>query len=189
MEQQDWTCPVCAQPNIADAVACIDCDCPIDASSLEIKQRRLVYAKSHAGTQNRPELEANTFISADGRTHTYAPFTVTPDESAKSYKALGFLTSIILRTCWLGIFLLLAIAGYFYFGTYYFEPYNTRDHGKLELFVGFQLVMFLLVVIPSIAFGFLPVKIIDKRPLIVRFFYKVTIPVLVLLLLTSSMGN
>ncbi|MDP1929133.1 MAG: hypothetical protein Q8K62_11565 [Thiobacillus sp.] len=188
MEQQDWTCTVCAQPNTADAVACINCDCPIDVSSLEIKQRRLVYEKSHAGTKNRPD-EANAFISADGRTHVYAPFTVTPDESAKSYKALGFLTSIILRTCWLGIFLSLAIAGFFYFGTYYFEPYKTLNREKLALFVDFQLVMFLLVIPPSIAFGLLPVKIIDKRPLIVRFFYKVTILVLVLLLLAWSMGN
>ncbi|MGB9130626.1 MAG: zinc finger Ran-binding domain-containing protein [Thiobacillus sp.] len=186
MKHQDWNCPVCTQPNTADAIECISCGCPVDASSLEIKQRKLDFAKSHINAENRLALEANAYISANGRTHPYAPFTVKSNESAKSYKAIGFLTSIILRTCWLGLLLGVLLIGYFYFGSYYLGPsvYRFHAHGKFgNLFIIFQFILYLLVLIPSVAYGLLPLKIIDKKPLIVRFFYKVSIPILFILLI------
>jgi hypothetical protein len=183
MEHQDWTCSVCTQPNTAEAKECINCGCPADASSLEIKQLKLVYSKTHGNAASHSTFEAKAYISADGRPHAYAPFTVTPDESAKSYKAIGFLTSITLRACWLGLLIGAFLVGYFYFGSYYFGPsvYRFHAHGKFgNLSIIFQFVLYLMVLIPSVVYGLLPLKVIDKKPLIVRFFYKVSIPILFL---------
>jgi hypothetical protein len=187
MERQDWNCPICTQPNTADVLECINCSCPADVSISEIKQRKLVYAKSHINAGNRSALEVDAYISTDGRTHTYAPFAVTLDESAKSYKTIGLLISIILRTCWLGLLLGVLLVGYFYFGSYYFGPSISRfhAHGKFgNLAIIFQFVLYLMVLIPSVVYGLLPVNIIDRKPWIVRFFYKVSIPILFLSLVT-----
>lgn len=56
MPRNDWTCPVCAQPNTADALECINCLCSVDASELDIKQRKRDYA-DHIGA---PKSSDNT---------------------------------------------------------------------------------------------------------------------------------
>ncbi|MDP1871887.1 MAG: zinc finger Ran-binding domain-containing protein [Gallionella sp.] len=183
MEHQDWTCSVCTQPNTAEAKECINCGCPADASSLEIKQRKLVYSKKHGYAASHSTFKTKAYISADGRPQSHAPLTVTPDESAKSYKAIGLLTSIILRACWLGLLIGAFLMGYFYFGSYYLGPsvYRIHTEGKFgSLLIIFQFVLYLVILIPSVVYGLLPLKLIDKKPLIVRFFYKISIPILFL---------
>jgi hypothetical protein len=40
----DWNCPVCGQPNAADARACVQCGCRADASDEDAQFRRSTYA-------------------------------------------------------------------------------------------------------------------------------------------------
>jgi hypothetical protein len=44
MSRLDWDCPVCSQPNGADAAECVCCSCPYDCAPNELAQREDAYA-------------------------------------------------------------------------------------------------------------------------------------------------
>ena len=63
-DDQDWTCPVCGQPNCGDAIRCINCDSPARASDAEIKRLRarrttLLMADKHAALVEVPPRPAS----------------------------------------------------------------------------------------------------------------------------------
>lgn len=41
--RDDWDCPVCSQPNSAEEVACICCECPVECTGDALAQRRLAF--------------------------------------------------------------------------------------------------------------------------------------------------
>ena len=90
----------------------------------------------------------------------------------------GTLLLIVFRLCWIGVFAFIAvmfpIAGAIYLSSF----------SGLSLVVHLVILILLHVfaVIPSLVMGFLPTAVIDKKPKIVRFFYWITIPLLLGLL-------
>jgi hypothetical protein len=44
MSRLDWDCPVCSQPNGADAVECVCCSCPYECEPDEMATRKDAYA-------------------------------------------------------------------------------------------------------------------------------------------------
>jgi hypothetical protein len=43
ISRSDWDCPVCSQPNSAEEVACICCECPVQCTGDALAQRRLAF--------------------------------------------------------------------------------------------------------------------------------------------------
>ena len=77
MPDNDWTCPVCAQPNTADALECINCLCSIDAEKLDIEHRKQDYAYHEGG----PKGSNNVGMS-------HPPLPIAKKKSLLSYMAI-----------------------------------------------------------------------------------------------------
>jgi hypothetical protein len=92
---------------------------------------------------------------------------------------------LVLRLCWIGLFAPIAVT-FPIVGAIYLSSFKGVSLVVNELIL---ILVYFLIIIPSLVMGFLPIAVIDKKPLVVRIFYKITIPlllgILVLLVLSS----
>lgn len=88
---------------------------------------------------------------------------------------------IVLRLCWLGVFAPLAV-GVPIVAIMYLSSFHGLGLVVREIIL---ILLYIFTIIPSLVIGFLPISVIDKKPLIVLVFYKVTVPLLLGLLLLA----
>lgn len=93
MPRNDWTCPVCAQPNTADALKCINCLCSVDANELDIKQSKQYYAghidapesRDNSGSQPLPNTRKRSLLGYFGIFMVLVPFVMVATSYTLAY--------------------------------------------------------------------------------------------------------
>lgn len=149
----------------------------MSVSDTEIRERKSVYAGAVMDDPNAEASAIDMHVSPKGLlVPSTTPPALVPDSRTGS---VGLVISIFLRIVWFILVLPLALVSLWYLGIF------ADGAGGLSgtVYTILQGAVYILVFIPAIIFGLLPLSEIDKKPLIVRVFYWCTIPILVVGLL------